>query len=111
MAAGKGGKPARKEAARRRTDRQALPVEPDRLRREFPALSDEDLAVYADVTRSVMALEPDARGARVRELIEKARDARAKLELGRKVPESDLRLVRYLAALEKMQGPAARPSH
>ncbi len=89
----------------------ALPVDPARLKREFPALTDEDLAAYVEVTRSVLALPAEARGERMREVLEQARAARAKAGLGQAVPEADQRLVRYLAAIEKMQGPAGQTSH
>ena len=81
----------------------ALPVDPERLRREFPALSDADLAAYVEVTREILGASPGERARRTREVLaagRKAREAGPEASLS----EAERRAARYLAALEKMQG-------
>ena len=82
---------------------KALPVDPERLRKQFPALTDEDLAAYALVTQAVLG-DPAARAKSMAALMATARDAREKAVAGQApTREGDLAL-RYLAAVEKMQG-------
>jgi hypothetical protein len=83
-----------------------LPVDPERLRREFPDLDEADLEAYVTVTRRVLS-DPGKRGQAMRELMELARGARAK-QTGRTADET--LALRYLAAVEKMQsGREGRP--
>ena len=80
-----------------------LPVEPERLKQSFPALTDEDLAAYSEVTRSLLA-DPRSRGRRLAEILSAAQRAREK-EAAAAPPDPDERLcLAYLRALEKMQG-------
>jgi hypothetical protein len=80
-----------------------LPVEPERLRRSFPSLTDDDLSAYAEVTRALL-LEPRSRGRRLAEILAAAQRAREK-EAAARPPEDDERLaLAYVRALEKMQG-------
>jgi hypothetical protein len=51
-----------------------VPVDLDRLKAEFPDLTDDDLAAYVAVTRRVLA-DPAGRGRAVREVLERARAA------------------------------------
>ena len=79
-----------------------LPVDPERLRKEFPSLTDEDLAAYTQVTRSLLA-EPARRGRRLAEVLAAAQRAREK-EAASAPLEDDERLgLAYVRALEKMQ--------
>jgi hypothetical protein len=84
----------------------SLPVDPERLRRQFPALSDEDLEVYIEVTRRVL-LDPAARGRVMAELFAQARRARDRRAAGETLDAEDAQALRYLAAVEKMQGPTS----
>jgi hypothetical protein len=78
-----------------------LPVDADRLRRQFPALTDDDLAAYVAVTRRILAARDPAERARVtRETLARGRSARA----GEPRDDDDGLALRYLAAVEKMQG-------
>ena len=80
-----------------------LPVDPERLRQEFPSLADEDLAAYAEVTRSLLA-DPARRGRRLAEVLAAARRGREK-EAASAPLDGDERLgLAYVRALEKMQG-------
>ena len=82
---------------------KALPVDPERLRKQFPALTGEDLEAYVEVTQAVLG-DPAARAKSMAVLMATARDAREKAAAGRALTrEGDLAL-RYLAAVEKMQG-------
>ena len=79
----------------------SLPVDPERLRRRFAGLTDDDLAAYVEVTRRVLA-DPQAKGQAMRAILESGRCARSK-------PVADLNAdeqlhLRYLAAVDKMQG-------
>ncbi len=79
----------------------SLPVDPERLRKQFPTLSDEDLLAYVEVTRRVLA-EPQAKGKAMRAILESGRAARSRPAAER---SADERLhVRYLEAVDKMQG-------
>ena len=78
----------------------SLPVDPERLRRQFPALTEEDLAAYVEVTRRVLA-DPQAKGKAMRAILESGRAARTKPAASL---SADERLhLRYLAAVDKMQ--------
>jgi hypothetical protein len=79
-----------------------LPVEPERLRERFPSLTDEDLAAYAEVTRSLLGV-PGGRGRRLAELFAAAQRGREK-EAAAAPLEADERLaLTYVRAVEKMQ--------
>jgi hypothetical protein len=80
----------------------SLPVDVDRLKAEFPELTDEDLTAYVAVTRRVLA-DPAGSGRAMREAMERARAARQKQSAGAALSKDDLLLVRYLAAMAKMQ--------
>ena len=79
-----------------------LPVDPERLRRQFPSLTDADLAAYAEVTRTLLA-DPAGRGRRLAEIFAAAQRAREK-EAASAPPEADEGLaLAYVRAMEKMQ--------
>jgi hypothetical protein len=84
-----------------------LPVDAARLRREFPDLSEEDLEAYVSVTRSVLG-DAAARGRRMREVMDGGRRAREKAATGGALTPQEQTLVRYLAALAKMQRSTVR---
>jgi hypothetical protein len=78
-----------------------LPVDVLRLRRQFPALTDDDLDAYAAVTRRIMSASAADRARITRETLAKARTARA---AGAPRDDEERLAARYLAAVEKMQG-------
>jgi hypothetical protein len=80
-----------------------LPVDPGRLRQQFPSLTDDDLAAFEEVTRRILA-DPRARGRVLAETITLAQRAREKQaqEIGLE-PEERLALA-YASAIAKMQG-------
>jgi hypothetical protein len=80
-----------------------LPVDPDRLRAQFPGLTDDDLEAYAAVTRRILAAPSAEERARVtHEVLSLARQAREG-GLGSSLSPEQQMAVRYLAAVEKMQ--------
>jgi hypothetical protein len=88
-----------------------LPVDPERLRREFPALTAEDVEAYLEVTRRILGASPDARPRVTREALEGGRRARGKGARGEPLEAGEALLARYLDALAKMQrkSPAPQP--
>ena len=78
-----------------------LPVDPERLRRQFPDLTEDDVAAYVEVTRRILAEgDPSARARTTREVLARARSAR---EAGAR-DDADRLALRYLSAVETMQG-------
>jgi hypothetical protein len=78
-----------------------LPVDVDRLRRQFPTLTTDDLEAYVAVTRRILAARDPADRARItRETLTRGRAAR---DHAPRDDEERLAL-RYVAAVEKMQG-------
>ncbi len=72
----------------------------ERLRRQFPALTDDDVDAYVTVTRRIMAASAADRPGITRETLARARAARPDAP-----PDDEDRLaLRYLAAVTKMQG-------
>ena len=80
-----------------------LPVDPERLRQQFPSLTDDDLAAFEEVTRRILA-DPRARGRVLAETMTLAQRAREKQ--AQEIPlEPEERLaLAYASALGKMQG-------
>jgi hypothetical protein len=89
----------------------ARPVDPERLRREFPALTPEDIEAYSQVTRQILGAAPATRPRVTREAIEGGRRAREKGARGEPLEAGEVLLGRYLDALTKMQrkGPSGDP--
>ena len=88
-----------------------LPVDPDRLRRQFPQLTDADIEAYETVTRNILDKKRLAeRGRATREIMEMARSAREKAEAGDTLTEAEGLARRYLDAVEKMQGRTSGPA-
>ena len=84
-----------------------LPVDPDRLKAEFPGLTDEDLQAYVAVTRTVLA-DPAGRARAMRDVMERARKARETAAGGGALTNDERLLVRYLDAMAKMQRSTVR---
>ena len=80
-----------------------LPVDPARLRSQFKDLSEQDLEAYAAVTRRVLA-DPARKGRLLRAVMLLARAARAKQGAGEALEADESQALRYLHAVEKMQG-------
>jgi hypothetical protein len=90
----------------RRMQRGDLPVDPARLARQFPGLTAEDLEAYGDVTRRILS-EPraDRRARLTRETLARGRRARDKQAAGgAALTAAEALDLRYLRAVEKMQG-------
>ena len=81
-----------------------LPVDPERLRRQFPALDDDDLAAYAEVTRRVLA-DPRLRGRVLADVLSAAVRAAEKEAAGTALEAEERTSLAYVRALRKMQGP------
>jgi hypothetical protein len=79
-----------------------LPVDLERLKREFPELSDEDLAAYVTVTQRVLG-DPATRAKTMREVMDAGRQAQQKALAGGTLSAEEKLLAGYLAALAKMQ--------
>jgi hypothetical protein len=83
-----------------------LPVDPARLRREFPDLTDGDIAAFEEVTRKILAeARADARARLTREILTRGRQARERESAGAKLSGDEALAARYLAAVDKMQPP------
>ena len=87
--------------------KRELPVEPERLRRQFPGLTDEDLQAYVQVTRRVLA-DPAAKAGIMRAVMATAQQARARERAGPPLTSEEQLALRYLDALEKMQARTSR---
>jgi hypothetical protein len=85
----------------------SLPVDPERLRREFPDLSAEDLDAYVEVTERVMATGKD-RSKLMRQILDGGLDAREKEAQGASLTDQERLWLRYRSAVEKMQRSTAR---
>ena len=86
---------------------KALPVDVERLKAEFPDLTEEDLQAYVTVTRRVLG-DPATRAKKMREVMDQARAAQRKAAAGGKLGAGEGLLVRYLAAMARMQRSTAR---
>ncbi len=79
-----------------------LPVDPERLRRQFPSLTDEDLAAYAEVTRSLL-VDPARRGRRLAEVLAAGQRGREKEAASAPLDDDERHGLAYVRALGKMQ--------
>jgi hypothetical protein len=87
----------------------SLPVDPERLRRQFPDLTADDLAAYTEVTRRILAeASPDKRARLLRDTLARGRQAREKQAGGAALTAGEALDLRYLHAVEKMQGSTVR---
>ena len=83
-----------------------LPVDPARLRRQFPDLTDGDIAAFEEVTRRILDEgKPETRAKLTREIVARGRQAREREAAGTKLSADESLAARYLTAVEKMQGP------
>ena len=81
-----------------------LPVDPERLRRQFPELTAEDLQAYEEVTRRILAqASADRRAQLTRETLARGRQARDKQAGGAALTADEARDLGYLRAVAKMQ--------
>ena len=82
-----------------------LPVDPARLKRQFPELTDADIGAYETVTRRILGKkDPAERGRLTRTVMAMARSARAKAVSGLTLTEEEQQALSYLDAVDKMQG-------
>ena len=81
----------------------SLPVDPDRLKQQFPDLTVEDLNAYTEVTRRILGRSPDARARLIRDTLARGRQAREKQATGVALTEAEVLDLRYLQAVAKMQ--------
>ena len=89
-----------------------LPVDPARLRAQFPELTDDDLEAYVEVTRRILAgLTTEERARITRETLALGRAARTRTGEGATPAAGEALALRYLAAVEKMQGRGNPPGH
>jgi hypothetical protein len=87
----------------------SLPVDPERLRRQFPDLTADDLAAYTEVTRRILAeASPDKRARLLRDTLARGRQARDKQAGGAALTAAEALDLRYLQAVEKMQRSTVR---
>jgi hypothetical protein len=96
---------AKAPSAKVKREAADIPVDADRLRKQFPALTEDELAAYVTVTRSIMTAEN--RAAVLRGVITRGREAQDRG--GPLKDEQDKLAVTYLDALSKIQGPTTKP--
>jgi hypothetical protein len=81
-----------------------LPVDPERLRRQFPDLTVDDLNAYTEVTRRLLdEPSPDRRARLTRDTLARGRQAREKQATGAALTEAEALDLRYVQAVAKMQ--------
>jgi septal ring factor EnvC (AmiA/AmiB activator) len=80
-----------------------LPVEPERLKRSFPSLTDEDLVAYSATTKALLG-EARSRGRRLAEILSAAQRAREKEAAAVPLDDDERLSLAYVRALDKMQG-------
>ena len=81
-----------------------LPVDPARLRRQFPDLTDGDIAAFEEVSRRLLDEgKPETRAKLTREIVARGRQAREREAAGTKLSADESLAARYLAAVDKMQ--------
>ena len=84
-----------------------LPVDPARLKAQFPALTDDDVDAYVFVTRRILAASTAEDRARItRETLTLGRAAQGKLAGNETLSSREQSALRYVTALEKMQARA-----
>lgn len=83
----------------------SLPVDPERLRKQFPGLTDEEIAAYERVTRRVLA-DPRWRGRVLADVMSNAQRAREKAATGAQLDPEERLALTYVNALRRMQPPA-----
>ncbi len=92
------------EEGEQRAQRGSLPVDPERLRRQFPELTAEDVEAYEEVTRRILAEpSPERRARLTRDTLARGRQARDRQAAGAGLTEAETLELRYLQAVAKMQ--------
>jgi hypothetical protein len=87
-----------------------LPVDPTRLRQQFPDLTDSDIEAFETVTRRILEAKGAAeRGRLTREIMETARAARIRVGSAGALTAEERLALAYLAAVGKMQGRTSKP--
>ncbi len=79
-----------------------LPVPPERLKDRFPSLTDDDLQAYREVTERLLG--EVRKGRALSEIMAAGQRAREKEAAGATPDEAESLALRYLRAMEKMQG-------
>ena len=79
-----------------------LPVDPGRLKGEFPELTADEVDAYVTITKRVLA-KPETRARVMREIMAQAAEAQQKAAAGGRLKAEEALLVRYLRAVSKMQ--------
>jgi hypothetical protein len=88
-----------------RTQSGSMPVDPERLRRQFPELTAGDIQAYEEVTRRILAEpSPDRRARITRDTLSRGKQARDKQATGAALTEAEALDLRYLQAVAKMEG-------
>ncbi len=86
-----------------------LPVDPQRLRQQFPELTVDDVAAYEEVTRRILGEpSPDRRARLTRDTLARGRQARDQQAAGAALTEAQALDLRYLQAVAKMQASTVR---
>jgi len=81
-----------------------LPVDPERLRRQFPDLTVDDLNAYTEVTRRILdEPSPDRRARLAHDTLARGRQAREKQATGAALTEAEALDLRYVQVVAKMQ--------
>ena len=94
--------PAAKEPSGKvKREAAAIPVDADRLRKQFPALTEAELAAYVTVTRSIMTAAN--RAALLKTVMERGRTAQDRTKRGEALDANEALASNYLAAIGKMQ--------
>jgi len=78
-----------------------LPVPAERLKQQFPSLTDDDLAAYSEVTSRL--LRDPRKGQALSEVMTTAVRAREKEGSGLALDPTESLCLRYVRAMEKMQ--------
>lgn len=86
-------------------DARDLPVDPARLRKQFPDLTEGDIAAFEEVTRRILSEPRHAERAKLtRTFLAQGKAARERSAAGMTLSAEEFLAARYLAAVEKMQG-------
>jgi hypothetical protein len=88
-----------------------LPVDRQRLKKQFPDLTDADIEAYEAVTQRILGQRNPLQRAKItRAILETGRAAKAKAETGGTLTEDERQALSYLDAVGKMQGTTVKRS-
>ena len=100
---GEGAKPEDKKGAKPAPAApKVVGINPERLKQEFPDLTDEDLQAYVSVTQRLLS-DPTKRVQVLEEVKAKAQSAQAKTAAGTPLDAEEALGARYMQAIQKMQ--------